>query len=192
MVASAVEKFTAEAAKRAVTAPNSPQLVLSAQTELVRLGCTLPGKPDGILNAATKTALGRFMTVKGRSADNLTVTEALVSELTKQIDRLCPPECKAGEMAKGDICVPAQKPAQPPAAEKPAPPAATSRRKDDDDDARRKPQPQPEKRQAEKEQRRPAPAPAAEPRARQQAVARPSGGGGGGGGGGHTMIGVGF
>jgi hypothetical protein len=178
LVASAVERFTAEAAKRVATAPNSPQLVLSAQTELVRLGCTLPGKPDGILNAATKTALGRFMTVKGRSSDNPTVTEALVSELTKQTDRVCPVECKAGEIAKGDNCV---------AAEKPAPPAATSRRKDDDDDtARRKPQP--EKRQAEKEQRRPAPAP--EPRARQQAVARPSGGGGGGGG--HTMIGVGF
>jgi hypothetical protein len=184
LVASVVERFTVEAAKRAATAPNSPQLVLSAQTELVRLGCTLPGKPDGILNAATKTALGRFMTVKGRSSDNLTVTEALVSELTKQTDRVCSVECKAGQIAKGDSCVPV---------EKPAPPAATSRKKDDDEDvspAQRKPQP--EKRQADKE-RRPAPAPAPEPRARQQAVARPAAvGGGGGGGGGHTMIGVGF
>jgi hypothetical protein len=178
-VASAVEKFVAEAARRAATAPNSPQLVLAAQTELVRLGCVLPGKPDGILNAATKTALGRFTAIKGRSSDKLTVTEALVSELTKQTDRVCPPECKTGEIAKGDKCV---------AQEKPAAPAATSRRRDDDDDAPARRKPQPVKRQAEKEQRRPAPA--AEPRARLQAVVRPSGGGGGGGGG--AMIGVGF
>jgi hypothetical protein len=175
-VASAVEKFVAEAAKRAATAPNSPQLVLAAQTELVRLGCALPGKPDGILNAATKTALGRFTAIKGRSSDNATVTEALVSELTKRTDRVCPPECKTGEVAKGDKCV---------AQEKPAAPAVTSRKKDDDDDVPARRKPQPVKRQAEKEQRRPAPA--AEPRARLQAVVRPSGGGGGG-----AMIGVGF
>jgi hypothetical protein len=176
-VASAVEKFVAEAAKRAATAPNSPQLVLAAQTELVRLGCALPGKPDGILNAATKTALGRFTAIKGRSSDNATVTEALVSELTKRTDRVCPPECKTGEVAKGEKCV---------AQEKPAAPAVTSRKKDDDDDVPARRKPQPVKRQAEKEQRRPAPA--AEPRARLQAVVRPSGGGGGGG----AMIGVGF
>jgi hypothetical protein len=184
-VVAAVDRFGAEAARRAATAPNAPQLVLAAQTQLVRLGCTLPGKPDGIVNAATKTALGRFASLKGRASDNTTVTEALVSELTKQTDRVCPLECRTGEVAKGEKCV---------AQEKPAAPAATSRKKDNDDDdvpVRRKPQP--EKRQAEKEQRRPAPAPAAEPRARQQAIARPSGGGGGGGGGGgHTMIGVGF
>jgi hypothetical protein len=175
-IASAVDRFTAEAAKRTATAPNSPQLVVAAQTELVRLGCKLPGKPDGILNAPTKTALARFATLKGRSSE-LTVTDALVSELTKQTDRVCPLECKTGETPKGDACV---------APEKPAAPATTSRRKDDED---RKPQP--ERRQADREQRRPAPAP--EPRARQQAVARPIGGGGGGGGGGsHTMIGVGF
>lgn len=186
LVANAVDTFTAEAARRAATAPNSPQLVLAAQTQLVRLGCKLPGKPDGIFNAATKSTLARFETLKGRSSDRLTVTEALVSELTKQTDRVCPLECKAGEIAKGETCVAVEKPA----AEKPAAPAATSRKKDDDDDvpARRKP-PRAEKRQAEREPRRPAAAP--EPRARQQAVARPTGGGGGGGGG-HTMIGVGF
>src|SRR5882757_3753594 len=176
-VAAAVDRFSAEAAKRTATAPNAPQLVLAAQTQLVRLGCTLSGKPDGIVNAATKTALGRFASLKGRASDNTTVTEALVSELTKQTDRVCPLKCRTGEVAKGDKCVAPEKPAAP------AAPAATSRKKDNDDDdvpVRRKPQP--EKRQAEKEQRRPAPAPAAEPRARVQAIVRPSGGGGGGGG----------
>jgi hypothetical protein len=181
-VATAIERFSAEAAKRAATAPNAPQLVLAAQTELARLGCTLPGKPDGILNAATKTALGRFASLKGRATDNTTVTEALVSELTKQTDRVCPLECKAGELAKGDKCVAQEKPAAP------AAPAATSRKKDDDEDEPVRRKPRPEKRQVEKEQRR-APAPAPEPRARVQAIARPSGGGGGGHG---AMIGVGF
>lgn len=162
LVASAVDRFTAEAAKRAATAPNSPQLILAAQTELVRLGCPIPGKPNGTLTTETKSALARFMTVKQRPTDNLTVTEALVTELTKQTDRVCPAA--------------------------PEKPAATSRRKDDDeDDVPAKRKPQPEKRQVEREKPRPVAAP--EPRARVQAIARPSGGGGGGG---HSMIGVGF
>jgi uncharacterized caspase-like protein len=172
-IAAAVDKFTAEAARRAAAMPNSPQLVLAAQTQLVRIGC-FPGKPDGIINAATRTALARFVKVKDRPSDDVPVTEALVAELTRETGRICPLECKSGESLKDDKCV---------AADKPAAPAATSRRKDDDEDeapARRKPKP--EKRQAEKEPRRQAPE-----RARQQATARPGGGGGG-----HTMIGVGF
>jgi hypothetical protein len=165
LVASAVDRFALEAARRAATVPNSPQLVLAARTELVRLGCTISGKPDGTLTPDTKSALAQFMTLKGRPTDNLTVTEALVSELIKQNDRVCPAA--------------------------PEKPVATSRRKDEEDEqAKRKPQP--EKRQAEREKARPATAPAPEPRARVQAIARPSYGGGGGGGGGHTMIGVGF
>src|SRR5215468_8713861 len=57
LVASAVDRFAVEAARRAATAPNSPQLVLAAQTELVRLGCTISGKPNGTVTADTKTAL---------------------------------------------------------------------------------------------------------------------------------------
>jgi DNA segregation ATPase FtsK/SpoIIIE-like protein len=176
-IAAAVDKFTAEAAKRAATAPNSPQLVLAAQTELVRVGC-FPGKPDGILNAPTRTALVRFVKIKNRPSDDVPVTEALVAELGKETARVCPLECKATEAPKGDKCV---------AVEKPAAPAATSRRKDDDEDESPRRKPKPERRQAEP--RRPA-APAIDPRARQQAIVRPSGGGGGGGS--HTMIGVGF
>lgn len=152
-VVSAVDRFTVEAARRAATAPNSPQLVLAAQTELVRLGCAISGKPNGALTPETKSALARFMTVKDRPSDNLVVTEALVVELTKQTDRVCP--------------APAE----------PEKPAATSRRKDDEDSAPAKPKARPEKRQAEREKSRPAPP---EPRARVQAIARPGGGGGGG------------
>jgi len=174
-VQATVDKFKADVAARAAVAPNSPQLVLAAQTQLVRLGCQLPAKPDGKLNDATKSGVARFLTLKGKPSTDLTITAALVTDLNNQTARVCPLECKSNEVARGDQCVSIEKPAAP----------AVSRRKDDDG-ASAKPKKQPEApRQAE---RKPAPAP--EPRARVQAIARPSGGGGGGGGG--AMIGVGF
>jgi hypothetical protein len=173
-VIGAIDKFKADIAARAAAMPNSPQLILAAQTQLVRLGCKLPGKPDGAVNDATKSALSRFLTLKGKPSTDLTVTAALVTDLNNQTTRVCPLECRSNEVARGDQCV---------VVEKPAAPAVTSRRRDDDSDSvRRRKQPE-APRQAE---RRPAPAPAPE-RARVQAVARPSGGGGGG-----AMIGVGF
>ena len=181
-IVAALDKFKAEIAARIAAMPNSPQLVLAAQKQLVRLGCPLPANPDGALNEATRSALGRFLTLKGRASDQLIVTTALVDDLTKQTDRVCPLVCKANEIAKGDKCVAGEKP------------PVTSRRKDDEEEApaRKK---QLEKRQAEREPpRRPATA-APELRARVQAIARPTGeqaiarptGGGGG-----TMVGVGF
>jgi hypothetical protein len=123
------------------------------------------------LNEATRSALGRFLTLKRRASDQVIVTTALVDDLTKQTDRVCPLECKANEVAKGDKCVTVEKP------------PVTSRRKDDEEEApaRKK---QLEKRQAEREPpRRPVTA-ASEIRARVQAGARLTGGG--------AMIGVGF
>jgi len=179
LIVATLDKFNAEAARRAAAMPNSPELVRQAQTELVRLGC-LTGKIDGTLGAPTKSALGRYMTIEGQPSDNVRVTGELVTELTKHTTRVCPIECKAGETLKGETCV----------AEKPAAPATASRSDEDDSRARRKSS----NREADREQaRRPRPEPDA-PRARQQAVARPSivSGGGGGGSGSHTMIGVGF
>ncbi|HET7122503.1 MAG TPA: caspase family protein [Bradyrhizobium sp.] len=196
-VVAALDRFTLEAAKRAATLPNSPELIRSAQTQLARLGC-LSGKIDGSLNT-TKSALGRYMSIQGKSPSGQDVTEALVADLTKQTTRVCPLECKAGETAKGETCV---------ASEKPAAPATASRHNDDEDNARARRKQSSRKnddeddarsrrkqsnRQAEREEPRRARPEA--PRARQQVFARPSivsGGGGGGGGGSHTMIGVGF
>ena len=176
LVVAALDKFKAEAAKRAAIQPNSPELVRSAQAELIRLGC-LTGKVDGTLSAPTSAALSRYMKIEGQPAENVKVTEALITELTKHATRVCPIECKAGETLKGETCV----------ADKPAAPAVAAKPKSDyDDDAtRRKPQ--------QVARPKPAPEPVA-PRAKQQAVARPSivSGGGGGGGGGHAVIGVGF
>lgn len=174
LVVTTLDKFNAEAAKRAAALPNSPELIRSAQTQLARLGC-FSDKVDGVLNDKTQTALGRYLSIKGEPSGDGTVTEGLVSELTSQTDRACPLECKAGQMAKGETCV---------AVAKPSEPATASRRKNDDDEdtpARRKPA----KRQAEREQPRPARPAQEAPRARQEAIA-PSGGGS------RTMIGVGF
>ena len=175
------DKFKTETAARAATMPNSPQLVLAAQVELVRLGCNLPGKPNGVLNDGTRSAVERFLTMKGgKPAEQLAVTVALVEDLKKRTDRVCPLECKANTVAKGNECV----------AVEPTAPAATSRRKDEENVRKRQ---QADKREVEREQRRPSPS--IEQRVRQQAIARPmvsGGGGGGGGGGGSTMIGVGF
>ena len=74
-VAATLDKFKAEAASRAAKLPNSPELVRSAQTQLVRLGC-LTGKVDGALNAPTSAALGRYMKIEGQPSDHVSVTEA--------------------------------------------------------------------------------------------------------------------
>lgn len=179
LVVAALDRFNAEAAKRAASMPNSPELVRSAQSELIRLGC-LTGTVDGTLNAPTKSALGRYLSIGGQPTDNASVTVALVAELTKHTTRVCPLECKSGETRQGDTCVADQKPAA-------APAVATRKNNEEDDSKARRKQAD---RQPEREQRsKPAPAPEA-PRARQQAVARPSIVSGGGGA--HPLIGVGF
>jgi hypothetical protein len=181
-VVAALNNFTAEAAKRSAKQPNSPELVRSAQTELVRLGC-FSGKVDGTLNAPTNAALGRYMSIGGQPSGNISVTTELVAELAKHTTRVCPLECKSGETLKGETCVADEKKA----------PATASRKNEDEDDARSR-RKQTSRQPEREEPRRARPAPAPEPRARQQAVARPSIVSGGGGGGGRTqaIIGVGF
>ena len=182
-VTATLNTFVADAAKRAAAMPNSPELIRSAQTELVRLGC-FSGKVDGALNAPTSAALGKYMSIGGQPSGNVRVTTELVAELAKHTTRVCPLECKSGETAKGETCV---------ADEKAKAPATASRKNEDEEDAR--PRRKQTSRQPEREEPRRA-RPAPEPvRARQQAVARPSivsGGGGGGGGRTQAIIGVGF
>ncbi|WKA26561.1 caspase family protein [Bradyrhizobium roseum] len=179
-VVAALNNFEAEAAKRAAKQPNSPELVRSAQTELVRLGC-FSGKVDGTLNAPTSAALGRYMSIGGQPTANISVTSQLVAELAKHTTRVCPIECKSGETLKGETCV---------ADEKKTP--ATASRKNEDEEAARSRRKQTSRQPEEPRRARPAPSP--EPRVRQQAVARPSivSGGGGGGGRAQAIIGVGF
>jgi len=170
----------AEAAKRAASLPNSFELVRAAQGQLARLGC-FSGRMDGNL-ISTKSALAHYLLVKGQPTNNPDVTEGLVADLTRQTDRVCPVECLADEVAKGEICVAADEPVTPS-------PAVDSGRKniDDEDDARAR------RKQAIRERdesRRSKSAPEA-PRAREQALAR-SGTGSRAGGGGVSVSGLGF
>ena len=182
LVTATLEKFKVEIANREAALPNSPELVRSAQTQLVRLGC-LTGQVDGSLNAPTKAALGRYMTIGGQPSSNVSVTEALVVELSRHTSRVCPIECKSGESLKGEVCVADEKPK--------AAPATASRKNDDEDEARSRRKQASRQRERDEEPRRTKkPAPEA-PRARQQAVARPSIVSGGGGRS-HTMTGIGF
>ena len=112
LVTATLDKFNVEVAKRAASLPNSPELVSSAQTQLVRLGC-LTGEADGMLGPLTKAALGRYLEIEGVSSDDPSVTETLVTELSKHKTRVCPIECKSGEILKGETCVAAKEPAAP-------------------------------------------------------------------------------
>lgn len=169
LVTAALDKFKAEAAKWAAKQPNSPELVSSAQAELIRLGC-LTGKVDGEFGPQTSAALSQYLKIEGQPVENVKVTEGLVTELTKHKTRVCPIECKAGEILKGETCVAEEKKA----------PAVAAKPKNDDDDGRSR-----RKKTARQKTYEPS------QRARQQAVARPSIVSGGGRG--HsTLIGVGF
>jgi hypothetical protein len=185
VVVAALDRFNAETARRAATQPNSPELVRSAQNELIRLGC-FTGKPDGGLTS-TQGALSRYLAIQGQPTDRPSVTQDLVAELAKHTTRVCPLVCNSGETLKGETCIADVKPDA-------APPTASRKNTDDSDDkpSRRK---QADRQPDRDPPKRAKPAPET-PHVRQQAVARPSiisgGGGGGGGGGSHTMIGVGF
>jgi hypothetical protein len=177
LVVAALDTFKAEEAKRAAAMPNSPELIRSAQVELIRIGC-LTGKPDGSLTEPTTAALNRYMKIGGQASDKVSVTQTLVAELTRHATRVCPVECKSGETLKGDTCI---------ADEKAKPPVTASRPKREEEDTRRK-----QASREREEPRRSRPAPESQ-RGRQQAVARPSiVSGGGGGRGPSAMIGVGF
>ena len=67
---------------------------------MIRVGC-LTGKVDGTFNATTKAALGRYLSIEGQPTDNVSVTEALVAELTKHATRVCPIECKCRRDLEG-------------------------------------------------------------------------------------------
>jgi Putative peptidoglycan binding domain len=83
---------------------NTPDLVLSAQSELRRLGC-YAGREDGNLGSATKEAVQRYLSHKGRSTNEINVTDDLVVNLKGEKQRICPLTCARGEHPEGDRCV---------------------------------------------------------------------------------------
>jgi Caspase domain len=88
---------------------NTPDLVLSAQSELRRLGC-YAGREDGNLGGASKEAVQRYLAHKGRSTNEINVTHDLVVDLKGEKQRICPLTCARGERPEGDRCVANTKP----------------------------------------------------------------------------------
>jgi Caspase domain len=91
------------------TVANTPELVLAAQRELRRIGC-FAGHQDGSLGSATKEAVQRYLSQKGRPANDISVTEDLLSDLKDENQRVCPLSCARGERPEGDRCVANAKP----------------------------------------------------------------------------------
>ncbi|MFL6972928.1 MAG: caspase family protein [Xanthobacteraceae bacterium] len=113
---------------------NSPELILSAQRELQRLGC-FDGEEDGRPGWATTAAIRRYLLEKGRASRDIKVTDTLIAELKDQSTRVCPLTCSRGEHAEGDRCVVDAKP------EKQETPRTTSRQRNDEDKRRAGPMP---------------------------------------------------
>ena len=107
------------------------ELIRGTQTELHRLGC-FNGEKTGVLNRETQESIKRFLAERGRSTDNVTASNDLLSELINLTDRVCPLSCPSGQSAKGDRCI-ADRPTKQKAASKrrpedqsPSAPAAAS------------------------------------------------------------------
>jgi len=83
---------------------NTPELILAAQRELRRLGC-FAGEEDGKLSGGTTTAVQRYLAQKGRSSQEVKVTDSFIADLRLETRRVCPLSCARGEHAEGDRCL---------------------------------------------------------------------------------------
>jgi hypothetical protein len=159
---------------------NTPDQVRAAQQQLTRLGC-FSGDVDGNLNDATKAAVQHYQAARGKSASDVQISDALVSDLKSQTARVCPLVCPAGKFAQGEQCV---------VAEQPKPVARQKGKEDNSTSAKHNPAKQdeekPSRKAAKQEDVRPArPVPAV----KQEATTYTGGGNTGG----HSSaIGVGF
>jgi hypothetical protein len=166
-VVAAIDRFNAEAAAHSGVVVNSLELVRAAQVELARLGC-FDGKIDGSLTT-TEDALVRYRSSRGQKMTSPDITEALVADLAKETDRVCPMSCKNGEISKGDTCIANASPSE----------AITATRREDGHETSQGRQSEPLHGQPNK------------PKAA-EATPHSSSGGHGGGAGANSMVGVGF
>jgi hypothetical protein len=111
VVIAAIDRFNAEAAAHSGAVVNSLELVRAAQVELARLGC-FDGKIDGSLTT-TEDALVRYRSSRGQKMTSPDITDALVADLAKETDQVCPMSCKNGEISKGDTCIVNASPSEP-------------------------------------------------------------------------------
>jgi peptidoglycan hydrolase-like protein with peptidoglycan-binding domain len=123
---------------------NTPELIVSAQRELRRLGC-FAGQEDGKLGEATTSAIRRYLAQKGRSSKDVEVTDRFISDLRDESRRVCPLSCAPGEHVENDRCVANAKP------ETKAQKKTTKRQRDEDERAASRPK---GKREAKREEGR--------------------------------------
>jgi peptidoglycan hydrolase-like protein with peptidoglycan-binding domain len=69
---------------------NSPEQIRKAQTELRRLDC-LQGRIDGKLGEQTRQAVKKFWASAKEPAGEVSITDALISELAEHGDNFCRP-----------------------------------------------------------------------------------------------------
>ena len=85
---------------------NTPELISSAQNELRRLGC-FTGRDDGNLSSATREAIGRYLSQKGRPSRDVKVTDEMVEENLEALrERAAKYSTRADRKAEtGDVVV---------------------------------------------------------------------------------------
>ena len=103
LVVAAIDRFNADSTARTGAAANSLELVRATQIELARLGC-FDGKLSGSLTT-TRDALARYMSSGGGTVTSPDITEALVADLARHTDRVCPMSCGSGQISQGDACI---------------------------------------------------------------------------------------
>lgn len=103
LVVAAIDRFNADSTVRSGAVPNSLELVRATQIELARLGC-FDGKISGSLTT-TRDALARYMSNGGGTVASPDITEALVADLARHTDRVCPLSCGSGQISQGDACI---------------------------------------------------------------------------------------
>jgi uncharacterized caspase-like protein len=122
LVLAAIGGPAADTKTRVVPAPeqasDTPLLVTAAQVELRRIGC-FAGRDDGKLSDATRAAIKRYMTQRGRPSDEIRVNESFVAELKMQDRGVCALDCKRGQVEDDGRCVPAARQAEPRRTKKP-------------------------------------------------------------------------
>jgi hypothetical protein len=80
------------------------ELMLALVSELRRLGC-LVGQKDRNTGDAIREVVKRYLSEKGRPAEDIKVIDSVIAELKDDNERACAASCVRGEHWEGDRCV---------------------------------------------------------------------------------------
>ena len=80
------------------------ELMLALVSELRRLGC-LVGQKYRNTGEAMREVVKRYLSEKGRPAEDIKVIDSVIAELKDDNERACAASCVRGEHWEGDRCV---------------------------------------------------------------------------------------